>query len=52
MFPGYVWCNCDPSSIAYSYGTGRLPDGSFDVSPQGVAHLAVAGDLEHLVGQL
>jgi len=41
MWPGYEWCNCSPFSIVTFYGSGQLPEGSFEVSPQGVARLGV-----------
>lgn len=41
MWPGYVWCDCGPFSIVSAGGMGRVPDGAFDVSPQGVARLSL-----------
>jgi hypothetical protein len=48
MWPGYQWCYCSPSSIVSFYGNGQLPEGAFDVSPQGVAQLAV--DVSQVTG--
>ena len=41
MFPDYVWCQCSPFSGVLATGNGQLPEGAFEVSPQGVARLVV-----------
>lgn len=47
-FSGWKSCYCQPFSETQFQGSGRLPEGAFDVSPQGVARLEL--DVAQLTG--